>query len=499
MSTVRGAAARRVRGGRHAGRGGAPTTQQVLRRRRADEALARSYEALRREVLAGVRARLARRGVVLPDADLDAFYNQAWQGLYDQLVAGREVRNPAGFLVVVCERRAVDELRRLHGDRRADGEEAAALGHDEDHAARMDDRARLRQFVEGMRDRLTARECQAAALCYLHDFSRAEAAALLGVEPRRMEKIMDGVSKKVGAFVRAIEAGRWCEERGSLMRAYAYGVLAEEGGRRRLAGEHLAACPGCRAYVRGLRGLSAALPPVALPLRGDGAAEAANALEQLRGWLEAAGAPVVRLVEDAPERAAALAGGAAATGGGAAAAAGGGAAISAGAGGSAAALATGAGGAAGGGLAAKLTAAVVAVALAGGGSAVVAHDSADKGSPRATRAPAAATAAPAAPARRTTAAPQRTDRPFAGFERGTVVRRTAPSRTRTVVRRRPRTAPAAEFVPTPPAPAPARRTVPSAGEFVPTAPAPASVRSRPAAAPPASPVPHRSEFGFEPG
>jgi len=73
MSTVRGAAARRVRGGRHAGRGGAPTTQQVLRRRRADEALARSYEALRREVLAGVRARLARRGVVLPDADLDAF------------------------------------------------------------------------------------------------------------------------------------------------------------------------------------------------------------------------------------------------------------------------------------------------------------------------------------------------------------------------------------------------------------------------------------------
>ena len=165
----------------------------------------------------------------------------------------------------------------------------------------------------------------------------------------------------------------------------------------------------------------------------------------------------------------------------------------------AAALATGAGGAAGGGLAAKLTAAVVAVALAGGGSAVVAHDSADKGSPRATRAPAAAKAAPAAPARRTTAAPQRTDRPFAGFERGTVVRRTAPSRTRTVARRKPRNTPAPEFVPTPPAPAPAGRTVPSAGEFVPTAPAPVSARSQPAAAPPSAPAPRRSEFGFEPG
>ena len=275
---------------------GTATAQQVLRRRRADDALARSYEALRREVLAGVRGRLARRGMVMPDADLDAFYNQAWQGLYDQLVAGREVRNPSGFLVVVCVRRAVDELRRLRPDRRADDADAAALGRDEDHAARMDDRARLRQFVEGMRERLSARECQAAALCYLHDFSRAEAATLLGVEPKRMEKIMDGVSKKVGAFVQAIEAGRWCEERGSLMRAYAFGVLGDEGPRRRLAGDHLAGCPGCRAYVRGLRGLAAALPPVALPLGDPRGAEAAGALEQLRAWLEAAGRarPAVR-------------------------------------------------------------------------------------------------------------------------------------------------------------------------------------------------------------
>src|SRR3712207_6769548 len=133
-----------------------------------------------------------------------------------------------------------------------------------------------------MRDRLTARECQAATLCYLHDYTRPEAARLMGVEPKRMDKIMDGVSKKVGDLVRAIAAGRWCHERGSLMRAYAFGVLAEDGERRRLAGDHLAGCPGCRAYVRSLRGLSAALPPVALPV-GGGAM-----LDQLRALLEGA-------------------------------------------------------------------------------------------------------------------------------------------------------------------------------------------------------------------
>src|SRR3712207_569224 len=122
------------------------TVHQALRRRRADDALARDYGALRREVLGSVRGQLTRRGVLMDDADLDAFYNQAWHGLYDQLIAGRDVRNPAGFLVVVCVRRPFDELRRLQPDRRTGEGQAAELGRDEDHAARMDDRRRLRQF-----------------------------------------------------------------------------------------------------------------------------------------------------------------------------------------------------------------------------------------------------------------------------------------------------------------------------------------------------------------
>ena len=312
------------------------TAHQLLRRRRADELLTRDYESLRREVLAGARGQLARRGVRVDDADLDAFYNQAWQGLYDQLLAGGEVRNAAGFLVVVCVRRAVDELRKAHLDRRAAQEDVGELGRDEDHAARIDDATKLRQFVEGLRDRLTVRECQAATLCYLHDYTRPEAAVLLGVEPKRMDKIMDGVSKKVGEFVRAIEAGRWCQERGSLMRAYAFGVLAEEGERRRLAGDHLASCSPCRSYVRSLRGLSAALPPVALPVGAAGGGGAASVLDQLRELLDGAGGPLLRLVEESPERALG-------TGAGAAAVAGGGAAAGTGAGAAAGGVAAGTG------------------------------------------------------------------------------------------------------------------------------------------------------------
>jgi DNA-directed RNA polymerase specialized sigma24 family protein len=463
------------------------TAQQALRRHRADDLLAREYEVLRRDVLASVRGQLARRNVLMDDADLDAFYNQAWQGLYDQLIAGREVRNPAGFLVVVCVRRAVDELRRSSPARRAGEEDVADVGREEDHAARMDDRMKLRQFVEGLRDRLTARECQAATLCYLHDYSRAEAASLLGVEPKRMDKIMDSVSKKVGAFVRAIEAGRWCHERGSLMRAYAYGVLAEDGERRRLAGDHLAACSGCRSYVRSLRGLSAALPPVALPLGTAGGPEAAGVLERLGALLDDAGGTVLRLVEEAPERLAA--GGAAAIGGGAAAT---------GAGGTAAATS----GAAVGGLAGKLAAVVVALAVAGGGASATMRDADARPEPsRPAAAAVHATAAPAAAAAPSTitastalklrAAAERRDAAPRERRRARRPATRRPLRARTVRTRTTTSVPAAAAAP---APAPVA---------APPAPAPAPAASTPTTAPPpreaSSPPSAPTEFGFEGG
>jgi len=146
---------------------------------------------------------------------------------------------------------------------------------------------RLRQLFEGLRGRLSSRELQAAALCYLQGLSRSEAAARMGVSEARMRKLMEGagpgrpgVAAKVGALVETIRSGGWCEEQGSLMRGFAYGVLARDGERYRLALIHNSECPACRAYVLALRGLAAVLPPVPCLLHwalGAGAAAGTGA------------------------------------------------------------------------------------------------------------------------------------------------------------------------------------------------------------------------------
>jgi DNA-directed RNA polymerase specialized sigma24 family protein len=249
-----------------------------LRKRRADEIINRDYLAMRDHVIGVVAGSLRRRSIFFAEADLDAHYNTAWQGLYNELLAGTTIENPQGFLVTVVIRRAIDDSRRLDTEGRAvtyevTPEQVADVARDFDLAARLDDAVKIRHFVEGLKERLTKRELEAAALCYIHGYSRPEAAEILSVEPKRMEKIMDAVSKKVGGFVRHIEAGAWCDSRRSLMNAYAFGVLDRNGDRYRLASEHLKDCPACRRNVRVAQGLAAIVPPVWLPTgpaAGDG-------------------------------------------------------------------------------------------------------------------------------------------------------------------------------------------------------------------------------------
>ena len=271
-----------------------------LRRYRAEQLLRQEFEGLRGRVLASVRGRLRASGVSLDQGDLEACYAQAWQGLYMAVLEGQQIASPAGWLVLVTFRRAIEEQRaraRAHrgGELQPDGASGAHAGArpemrtgggaERDFAAELDDRMRLRQLFEGLCGRLDGREREAAALCYLQGLSRAEAAARMGVSEARMRKLMEGrgpgrpgVAGKVGALVDTIREGGWCEEQGSLMRALAYGILDPEGERYRLALMHRSQCPACRAYVASLRGLAAVLPPVFLPW-GLGAAVLARAGE----------------------------------------------------------------------------------------------------------------------------------------------------------------------------------------------------------------------------
>jgi DNA-directed RNA polymerase specialized sigma24 family protein len=269
-----------------------------LRRYRAERLLREEFERLRAHVLGNVRARLRWSGLCLDASDLDACYAQAWQGLYAAVLGGERIANPGGWLSVVTTRRAIDEHRareRAHCPGAGAGESHeravpvssfARLERERDLASELDDRARLRQLFEGLRGRLSSRELQAAALCYLQGLSRSEAAAQMGLSKRRMRKLMEGtaerpgVAGKVGALADTIRAGAWCDEQGSLMRAFAYGILDPVGERHQLALIHSSECPACRAYVLSLRGLAAALPPVpmllpwALPACAGGGAAA---------------------------------------------------------------------------------------------------------------------------------------------------------------------------------------------------------------------------------
>jgi DNA-directed RNA polymerase specialized sigma24 family protein len=262
-----------------------------VRRYRAERLLRREFEAMRGRVLARVRLRLRATGVSLDTGDLEACYAQAWHGLYTTMLEGRgpEVSNPEAWLALVTYRRAIDE-HRSHGarvtpvgcagaigDARAKRErrpmgDAGAMG-ERDLAGELDERARLRQLMEGLRARLSPRERQAAALCYLQGLSRAQAAGRMGVSQARMRKLMDGpragspgVAGKVGELLDAIRAGSYCAEQSSLMRGFAFGILDPAGERYALALAHQRECPACRAHVLSLRGMAAVLPPLPLPL-----------------------------------------------------------------------------------------------------------------------------------------------------------------------------------------------------------------------------------------
>jgi DNA-directed RNA polymerase specialized sigma24 family protein len=265
----------------------------TVRRYRAERLLREDFNALRGKVLGVVRGRLRASGVSLDPSDLEACYAQAWQGLFEVILEGEEINSPPGWLVTATFRRAIEEHRSRHRSYPTEGVgepdgfhggHGAGVGEgtmEHDFAGELDNRIRLRQLFEGLRGRLSAREQEAAALCYLQGFSRADAAARMGISEARMRKLMEGlgagrpgVAGKVGELVEAIREGSWCEQQGSLMRGYAFGILDPEGERYRLALAHQSECPACRAYIRSLRGLAVVLPaPGLMPLvlgRGAG-------------------------------------------------------------------------------------------------------------------------------------------------------------------------------------------------------------------------------------
>ena len=226
---------------------------------RANEVLAAEYEGSKAEVLRTVTAKLG--GSPPSGVDLEAAYNEAWHALYLRLEEGEEVDNRKGFLVTVAYRRALSEHRAVRLEHAANGD-LAEIAVEPDIEAHLDAEIQLRHLRQGLRAELDERELQAATLCLLHGYSRPEAARLIGIAPRRMEKLMDRATRRINAVIGVVRPGELCESFDSMVRAFAVGMLDEDGERYRLARDHLADCPACRRKVLVLRGLGSVTPPL---------------------------------------------------------------------------------------------------------------------------------------------------------------------------------------------------------------------------------------------
>ncbi len=240
----------------------------------AESFLADEYEGSKGEVQRTVAAKL---GDAAGAVDLDGAYNEAWHALYLRLESGEGVDNHKAFLVTVAYRRALSERRAGRLERATDTEELVAVGVEPDLDARLDAEMQLRQFAQGLRARLDERELRAAVLCHLYGLSRPEAAELIGIAPRRMEKLMDRASKRINAVIGAVRPGELCDEFDSMVRAFAVGMLDENGERYQLARDHLETCSSCRRKVLVLRGLGAITPPLPAAFGTLAAAGAASA------------------------------------------------------------------------------------------------------------------------------------------------------------------------------------------------------------------------------
>ncbi len=235
---------------------------------RFERVIAERYESLKPEVLATVRGKLAGNSLHLDASELDAAYNAAWHALYEQSRReSGEVSNLGGWLATITYRRAIDEVRSARARYRAPvavGESISDLGYEPDVVAEIADRQRYHQWLVSVRLRLSVREQRAVSLCVLHEHSRRVASEMMGIDIKRLDKIMIAANKKMGGLLEAINRGDWCQEQRSLIKAFALGLHEEGGERHELAIAHVMECQACAAYVRSLRGLAVILPAPAL-------------------------------------------------------------------------------------------------------------------------------------------------------------------------------------------------------------------------------------------
>ncbi len=171
---------------------------QDVHRYRAERLARTHYTKLQAPVAHFVRRKLGRAAENLPDQDLEASYNVAWDALMRQVSQDRAPDGIDGWLRVVTYRRALGHLRR----RRFQCE--LPLGEHDDFETASDpcelanSREIVRQFLTQIRGQFGERGARIVAYLWLGGFTRAAAADRVGVSKACLENMLYGIRGRAG-------------------------------------------------------------------------------------------------------------------------------------------------------------------------------------------------------------------------------------------------------------------------------------------------------------
>lgn len=171
---------------------------QDVRRYRAERLARTHYTKLRAPVAHFVRRRIGRAAENLPDQELEAGYNAAWDALMRQVSQGRAPDCIDGWLRVVTYRQTLGHLRR----RRFHYE--LPLGEHDDFETAGDpcelanSREIVRQFLTQIERRFGERGARVLAYLWLGGYTHAAAAQRVGVSTKCLEHTLYGNRWRAG-------------------------------------------------------------------------------------------------------------------------------------------------------------------------------------------------------------------------------------------------------------------------------------------------------------
>lgn len=248
----------------------------------------------------GQAKKMLKGAATVTDEIVEEAYNTAWMQMFKRVEGGEEIADARAWLVVTTSRRIVDATRKEHEDRRetdVDADElldglAASVG---DYSDAIASEEAARDMLRTLSERLTEREMQLVRLLILDDLTQPEAAELLGIKPKRVNKLVNEdilpALRKVGADMLISEAdvrlGEWCTstEGRSALTAFACGLLDPLGERHAVVSGHVAHCSRCRAALAAKKAAAGVIPPIFIPVSAGTSGET---MEQLGRMFDSA-------------------------------------------------------------------------------------------------------------------------------------------------------------------------------------------------------------------